>query len=143
MAPFATGGIFQLVTNDGKQDIMLMASALSHKRFNIIESQNNFLKNIDRYKRKRTFWDRIKTFFWGHKKYQSIDFDPKKNKEIHIKEISDIYRYLSLDDVGLPINQLDIELNEPPPEYDDNPLNPPLPDYYDNYEHINPLDYNE
>lgn len=35
----ATGGIFQLVTNDGKQDRMLMASALLHERLDAINRQ--------------------------------------------------------------------------------------------------------
>lgn len=33
----ATGGIFQLITNDGKQDRMLMATALLNKRLLEIE----------------------------------------------------------------------------------------------------------
>ena len=33
----ATGGIFQLITNDGKQDRMLMATALLNKRLRLIE----------------------------------------------------------------------------------------------------------
>ena len=33
----ATGGIFQLITNDGKQDRMLMATALLNKRLLDIE----------------------------------------------------------------------------------------------------------
>lgn len=34
----ATGGIFQLITNDGRQDRMLMATALLRKRLNLIEA---------------------------------------------------------------------------------------------------------
>jgi hypothetical protein len=44
----ATGGIFQLITNDGKQDRMLMATALLNKRLLEIErmrSQNPQIKD--------------------------------------------------------------------------------------------------
>lgn len=44
----ATGGIFQLITNDGKQDRMLMATALLNKRLLEIErlrAQNPQIKD--------------------------------------------------------------------------------------------------
>jgi hypothetical protein len=44
----ATGGIFQLITNDGKQDRMLMATALLNKRLLEIErmrSRNPMIKD--------------------------------------------------------------------------------------------------
>ena len=40
----ATGGIFQIITNDGKQDRMLMATALLHQRLdgiNKAKTRNN------------------------------------------------------------------------------------------------------
>jgi len=33
----ATGGIFQLITNDGRQDRMLMATSLLKRRLHLIE----------------------------------------------------------------------------------------------------------
>ena len=37
----ATGGIFQLITNDGRQDRMLMATSLLKKRLAIIQASRS------------------------------------------------------------------------------------------------------
>ena len=42
----ATGGIFQLITNDGKQDRMLMASALLKQRIDTA-SANRAAQGLD------------------------------------------------------------------------------------------------
>jgi hypothetical protein len=43
----ATGGIFQLITNDGKQDRMLMASALLKQRIDAARSKREASGDAD------------------------------------------------------------------------------------------------
>lgn len=96
------GGIFQLITNNGKQDHMLIACEfLKRNKKNQIKTQNIYII------------EKIKDTFWSYVKWY-----PSKECIISGKDITNSYKSLSLDDVGLVISQLNIDTDNPLPVYD-------------------------
>ncbi len=132
----ACGGIFQLITNDGIQDRMLMANSLLQKRLHLIENyENNYqpsLKNIEKTVDYRLTTDGNGNTSWRSRNEQFIDI---KDKESYIKDIANNLRDVLKNDIGMLIIELNID--DPPPEYVDD-LSPPLPDYCNDYEPLEP-----
>lgn len=124
MVCMATGGIFQLITNDGKQDRMLMASHLLKKRLSMIEDSSSAYLTTDG--NGHTSWG---------SGYRPLPYYDVNDKEGYIKDIIDNLKNVLQDDIGILISELNMD--DPPPAYVED-LSPPLPDYCNDYGPLEP-----